>query len=100
MGDDNVESFKERRTSLRVDLESEEVRLGWQDKDEQLRTDTATCVDLSRKGLLFEYRQPFPQGALVEVTFNSGSDAQNTVKGQVCRCTESQTGYRIALQLF
>jgi len=99
MGADNVESFKERRTSLRVDLEAEEVRIGWQDNDEKLCTDSAICVDLSRKGLLFEYRLPFKVGALIEVTFNSGGDAQNTVKGQVCRCTKSETSYRIALQL-
>ncbi|MCL1075192.1 PilZ domain-containing protein [Shewanella dokdonensis] len=100
MGDDNVESFKERRASLRVDLEAEEIRINWQDKEEKPHSDTAICIDLSRKGLLLEYRQPFITGTLLEVTFNSGSDAQNIVKGQVCRCTESQTGYRIALQLF
>ncbi|MFQ6370412.1 PilZ domain-containing protein [Shewanella sp. YIC-542] len=99
MSHDHEENFKERRGSLRVDLESEEIRIDWQDNTEKHCSDAAICIDLSRKGLLFEYPKPFVIGALVAVTFNNGSHAQNTVKGQVCRCTEHPAGYHIAMQL-
>ncbi|MCL2916811.1 PilZ domain-containing protein [Shewanella litorisediminis] len=98
--DDNPKDYEERRRSLRVDLEAERVLLSWVDKDGIERTDDGICIDLSRRGLLFEYRQPFALGELVEVTFNYGTDKQNSVQGQICRCKESKAqSYHIAMQL-
>ncbi|QSX34872.1 PilZ domain-containing protein [Shewanella avicenniae] len=97
---DEVDSFSERRKSLRVDLESEAVRLGWQDASGQFQTAEGICVDLSRRGILLEYSSAFKVGELIEVTFNPGTDAQNTVRGQVCRCIPEGEFFRIAMQLY
>ncbi|WP_407829179.1 PilZ domain-containing protein [Shewanella algae] len=98
--DENLDDFIERRRSLRVDLEAERIRLHWLDKAGNEHNDDGVCIDLSRRGILFEYSQPFVLGELVSVTFHAGTDAQNTVKGQVCRCSESHPkSFHIAMQL-
>lgn len=97
---EELDLFSERRKSLRVDLEFEAVRLSWQDASGELRAADAICIDLSRHGIQLEYGQPFKLGELIEVTFNAGTDAQNTIRGQVCRCSPTDDVYRIAMQLF
>ncbi|QBF84395.1 PilZ domain-containing protein [Shewanella maritima] len=92
--------FKEKRASLRVDMEAEPVRLHWIDDQGQAIEDDATCLDLARKGVLFEYKQAFKVGALVALTFNQGTPQQNTIKGQVCRCSAAdENSFHIAMQL-
>ncbi|WP_372870626.1 PilZ domain-containing protein [Shewanella sp.] len=98
--DDNPKDYEEKRRSLRVDMEAERVSLRWTDKDGQERCEDGICVDLSRRGVLIEYRQPFVLGELLEVTFNPGTDKENRVQGQVCRCSECNgQSYHIAMQL-
>ncbi|AZQ09991.1 MULTISPECIES: PilZ domain-containing protein [Shewanella] len=98
--DDNPKDYEEKRRSLRVDMEAERIVLRWTEKDGLERTDDGICVDLSRRGILLEYRQPFALGELVEVTFNPGTEKENTIQGQVCRCTECKAqSYHIAMQL-
>ena len=94
---DDVDSFNERRKSLRVDIESETIRLGWQDASGQFQTAEGICIDLSRHGILIEYSNAFKLGELVEVTFNASTD---TIKGQVCRCSPNGEVFHIAMQLF
>ncbi|WP_417761091.1 PilZ domain-containing protein [Shewanella sp.] len=97
---EELDLFSERRKSLRVDLEFEAVRLSWQDASGELQAADGICIDLSRHGIQLAYGQPFKVGELIEVTFNPGTDAQNTVRGQVCRCSPANDTYRIAMQLF
>ncbi|QSX38528.1 PilZ domain-containing protein [Shewanella sedimentimangrovi] len=98
--DDNPKDFEERRGSLRVDLEAERILLRWTDRTGVVHTDDGICIDLARRGVLFEYRRPFAMGDLVEVVFNPGSDKENTVQGQVCRCSERNSqSFHVALQL-
>lgn len=98
--DDNQKTFVEKRRSLRVDMEAERVILTWQDEDENLQSDDGICIDLARHGTLVEYRRGFNLGDLLEVTFNPNSDNENTIKGQVCRCTQcSEQSFHVAMQL-
>ncbi|QYJ77658.1 PilZ domain-containing protein [Shewanella acanthi] len=99
MGDQPTE-FEEKRGSLRVDLEAERVLLHWNDQTGVNHTEEGICIDLSRKGVLFEYKKPFALGELVSVTFNPNTETENTVKGQVCRCSKRHDlSYHIAMQL-
>ncbi|GGZ45720.1 MULTISPECIES: PilZ domain-containing protein [Shewanella] len=98
--DENLDDFIERRRSLRVDLEAERIRLHWINKAGDELNDDGICIDLSRRGILFEYHQPFTLGELLSVTFHAGTDSQNTIKGQVCRCSEiNPKRFHIAMQL-
>lgn len=98
--DENSVGFEEKRQSLRVDMEAERVVLHWHDADGNLQSDFGVCIDLARRGVLVEFRNPFALGDLIEVTFNPNTDKQNTVKGQVCRCSECHSkSYHIAMQL-
>ncbi|MCL1144013.1 PilZ domain-containing protein [Shewanella gaetbuli] len=98
--DHEPKGFEEKRSSLRVDMEAERVKLHWIAKSGESFEDDGVCIDLARKGVLIDYRQPFELGDLVAITFNSGTDKQNTIKGQVCRCIEnSPQSFHIALQL-
>lgn len=95
-----LEGFTEKRQSLRVDMEAERIHLSWINKAGEEKQDDGVCIDLSRKGLLFDYRAAFSLGDLVSVTFNPATDKENTVKGQVCRCTQNSLhSFHIALQL-
>ncbi|QLE85988.1 MULTISPECIES: PilZ domain-containing protein [Shewanella] len=97
---DSPNEHEERRQSLRVDMEAERIILNWDDNDGNNHTDEAICIDLARRGALIEYKQEFALGALLVVTFNAGSDKQNSIKGQVCRCIKcNDLGYHIAIQL-
>ncbi|MDO6619459.1 MULTISPECIES: PilZ domain-containing protein [unclassified Shewanella] len=92
--------FEEKRASLRVDMEAERVLLHWIDANGQPQEDAGICIDLARKGILIDYKAPFALGDLIAVTFNHNTDKQNTIKGQVCRCLESNPqSYHIAMQL-
>lgn len=96
----NSTDFEEKRLSLRVDMEAERVGLTWRDSEGQEQRDSGICIDLARRGILFEYNKPFALGELIEVTFNPGTDKENTVKGQVCRCSECHPqSFHIAMQL-
>ncbi len=98
--DDNQKTFVEKRRSLRVDMEAERVILTWQNQHNTLKSDNGICIDLARQGALVEYSKGFNLGDLLEVTFNPGSDNENTIKGQVCRCTQCKDqSYHIAIQL-
>ncbi|MCW3174183.1 PilZ domain-containing protein [Shewanella subflava] len=98
--DQEPTGFEEKRTSLRVDMEAERVKLHWISKTGESHDDAAVCIDLARKGVLFDYCKAFELGELVAMTFNAGTDKQNTIKGQVCRCTKNNDhSYHIALQL-
>lgn len=97
---DHTTGFEEKRTSLRVDMEAERVVLNWIDTQGMKQTDEGVCIDLARRGILFDYKNPFALGELIEVTFNPNSSQQNTVKGQVCRCAKCHDqSYHIAMQL-
>ena len=92
--------FDEKRNSLRVDMEAERVKLHWISKAGESFEEDGICIDLARKGVLFDYCKPFEVGELVAITFNPGTDKQNTIKGQVCRCSQSnEQSYHIAMQL-
>ncbi|WP_394130983.1 PilZ domain-containing protein [Shewanella maritima] len=92
--------FEEKRTSLRVDMEAERVVLHWIDDQGESCEGEGVCLDLARKGVLFDYRKPFKIGDLVALTFNEGTSQQNTIKGQVCRCQEANPhSFHIAMQL-
>lgn len=92
--------FDEKRTSLRVDMEAERIRLHWIAKDGVSHEEDGICIDLARKGVLFDFNQPFAVGELIAVTFNPNTPKQNTVKGQVCRCSKSSAySYHVAMQL-
>jgi hypothetical protein len=98
--DQEPTGFDEKRTSLRVDMEAERIKLHWINKAGESNEDDGVCIDLARKGVLFDYRQAFELGQLIALTFNPGTDKQNTIKGQVCRCNQSSAySYHIALQL-
>lgn len=97
---DHTKGYQERRSSLRVDMEAERVRLSWIDAQGEQHNDEGVCIDLARHGILCDYKKPFALGELVEVTFNSNTPKQNTLKGQVCRCSQShEQSYHIAMQL-
>lgn len=92
--------FEEKRASLRVDMEAEQVLLNWIDQDGVSHCDDGVCIDLARKGIMFDYKHPFALGELVEVTFNPHTPEENSVKGQVCRCAQChEKSYHIAMQL-
>jgi hypothetical protein len=92
--------FEEKRGSLRVDMEAERIRLDWINTHGESCVDHGICIDLARKGVLFDFKTSFKVGDLIALTFNENTDKQNTIKGQVCRCTEcSPHSYHIALQL-
>lgn len=67
---DHTTGFEEKRTSLRVDMEAERVALHWVDAQGIKQTDDGVCIDLARRGILFDYKRPFALGELIEVTFN------------------------------
>ncbi|MCG9966115.1 MAG: PilZ domain-containing protein [Shewanella sp.] len=99
MGEHPV-GFEEKRSSLRVDMEAERVLLHWTDKNGVEHTDEGVCIDLARRGILFDYKKPFALGDLVRVTFNPDTSQQNSVKGQVCRCSKRHDqSYHVAMQL-
>jgi hypothetical protein len=92
--------FEEKRGSLRVDMEAERVRLDWINAQGVSCEDHGICIDLARKGVLLDFKAAFNVGDLLALTFNENTDKQNTIKGQVCRCTEcSPYSFHIALQL-
>jgi len=112
--------FEEKRSSLRVDMEAERIRLDWINSQGESCTDHAICIDLARKGVLIDFKAAdhaicidlarkgvlidfkaaFKIGDLIALTFNEKTDKQNTIKGQVCRSSEcSVNSYHIALQL-
>jgi hypothetical protein len=92
--------FEEKRQSLRLDMEAERIILHWADDKGVEHSDSGACIDLARHGVLVEYSRPFAMGELLEVTFNPGTDKQHKVKGQVCRCSQSQPDhFHIAMQL-
>ncbi|WP_144209135.1 PilZ domain-containing protein [Shewanella donghaensis] len=92
--------FEEKRTSLRVDMEAERILLHWIDADGEPHEDDGVCIDLARKGVLIDYKRAFALGDLIAITFNHNTEQQNTIKGQVCRCNESNPqSYHIAMQL-
>ncbi|GIU31325.1 PilZ domain-containing protein [Shewanella schlegeliana] len=92
-------SQQERRSSQRVDMEDESVTIAIH-SNAGIHSKSAICLDLSRRGALLEYNQALALGTLIEITFNQGYDNENTIKGQVCRCTSiSDTRCHIALQL-
>ncbi len=92
--------FEEKRGSLRVDMEAERIFLQWVDPEGLEHTGHGICMDLARKGILFEYTQPFALGEFINVTFNLNTAAQNTLKGQVCRCAKRhEHSFHIAMQL-
>ncbi|QYJ84783.1 PilZ domain-containing protein [Shewanella mesophila] len=98
--DQHQEEFDERRNSLRVDMEAERIQVSWVDSSGNSQTDEGICIDLARRGVLIEYKNPFTIGELLEITFNPGSDKQNRIKAQVCRCHEyKQQSYHIAAQI-
>ena len=65
-----------------------ERALHWVDAQGIKQSDEGVCIDLARRGILFDYKRPFALGELIEVTFNPDTTQQNTVKGQVCRCAK------------
>ncbi|ABZ76132.1 type IV pilus assembly PilZ [Shewanella halifaxensis HAW-EB4] len=90
---------EERRTSKRLDMEGESVAIKVHD-DINPQLNSAICIDLSRHGALLKHKQEIALGSLIEITFNEGCDNQNTIKGQVCRCTNpEELTFHIALQL-
>ncbi|MFT6976770.1 MAG: hypothetical protein ACJAZA_000472 [Shewanella psychromarinicola] len=92
--------FEEKRSSLRLDMEAERIRLDWINAQGESCIDHGICIDLARKGVLFDFKASFKVGDLIALTFNENTNKQNTIKGQVCRCTEcSPYSYHIALQL-
>lgn len=94
------EIIEERRGSLRVDLEAERIRITIRGDRDFSQSDDGICLDLSRHGMLLEYRSPLDLGTLLEITFNPGKNNENTVRGQVCRCTScNEHSFHIALQL-
>lgn len=96
----NIEDLDERRTSLRVDLEAERIILAWQGENGEEQTDDGVCIDLSRHGMLIEYKNGFKVGDLLAITFNPDNDKKHVVKGQVCRTTNCKPkSFHIAIQL-
>lgn len=94
------QELDERRQSLRVDMESERIKIAWTDASGETKYDDALCADLSRRGILIEYHLPFTLGELLDITFNHNTDKQNTIKAQVCRCQQQNSeNYRTALQI-
>ncbi|WP_394200989.1 PilZ domain-containing protein [Shewanella waksmanii] len=97
---DSQTEQEERRQSLRVDMEAERIILNWNDAQGSNHTDEGICIDLARRGALIEYKQAFELGQLLVITFNEGTDKQNSIKGQVCRCIKChELAYHIAIQL-
>lgn len=98
--DEQSTGFTEKRTSLRINMEEERVQLHWLDHHGAPHTDNAICIDLARRGILFDYPAPFALGELLEVTFNPQTRSENTVKGQVCRCAKRHdNSYHVAIKL-
>ena len=93
-----MEDIEEKRQSLRIDMESDKIVIDWLD-DQHKKVAEATCVDLSRRGVLFVYSEHFALGSLLHITFNPHNDSRYTVKGQVCRSTNIGHIYQIAVQL-
>lgn len=61
-------------------MEAERVLLNWIDQDGVSHCDDGVCIDLARKGIMFDYKHPFALGELVEVTFNPHTPEENSVK--------------------
>ncbi|MBW8186510.1 PilZ domain-containing protein [Shewanella nanhaiensis] len=94
-----MEESENRRHSLRLDMESDKIEISWQGADNQLQSTDATCVDLARHGVLFEHKNSFKLGELIEISFNPDNDKRHTVKGQVCRCKSMGGFFHTAVQL-
>ena len=94
-----MEDIEEKRQSLRIDMESDEIEVNWLDDSQHNHTIETSCIDLSRRGVLFAYHDHFPLGSLLHITFNPANDNRHTVKGQVCRSSLIGETYQIAVQL-
>ena len=90
----------EKRRSPRIELDYFKVRLEWCDSQGLPRSQTASCVDISRHGVSFECPFPFEIGSAVSVTFNYDTDVANQVIGSVCRCSRlTLDNFHVALQI-
>ncbi|MCD8552088.1 MAG: PilZ domain-containing protein [Shewanella xiamenensis] len=98
---DNVKSYlnHERRAEVRICMDREAVILRWNETNGQEQTDEASCIDLSRGGVLLAHSKPFELGDTLKITFNANSMLQSTITGVVCRCNWSGSEYSVALQL-
>nr|WP_239480669.1 PilZ domain-containing protein [Parashewanella hymeniacidonis] len=96
----NVQNSLEKRRSSRIELDYFKVRLEWSDPRGFPRSQTASCVDISRHGVSFECPFPFELGSAISVTFNYDTDAANQVIGSVCRCSRlNMDNFHVALQI-
>ena len=90
----------EQRRSPRIELDYFKVRIEWSDDHGLPRSQTASCVDISRHGVSFECPFPFEIGRIISVTFNFETDVANQVIGNVCRCSRlTIDNFHVALQI-
>jgi hypothetical protein len=94
-----MEDIEEKRQSLRIDMESDNIIVIWLDHNQHKQVVEASCIDLSRRGVLFVYHESFALGELLNITFNPNNDNKHTVKGQVCRSANIGNTYQVAVQL-
>ncbi|MCE9678703.1 PilZ domain-containing protein [Shewanella sp. AS1] len=93
------EELDERRQSQRIDLEADHIHISWTDDEGESHLDNATCLDLSRRGVLIAYPRAFNQGEILLITFNPETSNQNGVTARVCRCTKTNTEFHIAMEI-
>ncbi|WP_220719242.1 PilZ domain-containing protein [Agarivorans litoreus] len=76
----------DRRRSMRLDLENEPVQLTWQDGEGEDQSIEATCIDISRRGMLVKHSKDLQIGTKLKVQFSPGSGDISEMKAKVARC--------------
>ncbi|MGY5451066.1 PilZ domain-containing protein [Agarivorans sp. MS3-6] len=76
----------ERRRSMRLDLENEPVLLKWMDSNGDAQQLEATCIDISRRGMLILHSDDLQIGTKLTVLFTSEHSEAKEMQAKVARC--------------
>ncbi|MEE1675229.1 PilZ domain-containing protein [Agarivorans aestuarii] len=76
----------DRRRSMRLDLENEPVQLTWKDSDGEDQSLEATCIDISRRGLLVKHSNDLQIGTKLIIQFSAEHSDTSEMKAKVARC--------------
>ncbi|WP_432455777.1 MULTISPECIES: PilZ domain-containing protein [unclassified Agarivorans] len=76
----------ERRGSMRLDLENEPVQLILTNNEDDEAVIEATCIDISRRGMLIVHDKDLAIGTKLKVKFTAKHSAEAEMKVKVARC--------------
>ncbi|GDY27664.1 MULTISPECIES: PilZ domain-containing protein [unclassified Agarivorans] len=90
----------DRRRSMRLDLENEPVKLMWKNSDGEAESIEATCIDISRRGLLIMHSDDLQIGTKLIIKFATEHADATEMKAKVARCHRKNfTSYHMFLLL-